>query len=60
MHEFISSITLKKNDCASCRTRIELVCIKCGNCWDCHWKREQAKNLDFGSKCLIPTKDIIF
>lgn len=47
MHEFISSITLKKNDCASCSTRIELVCIKCGNCWDCHWKREQVKSIGF-------------
>lgn len=44
MHEFLrgTSAALKYDQCKSCETRTLRTCIRCGFCWSCHWKHEEA------------------
>jgi hypothetical protein len=46
-HEYIrDTLSFRYNDCISCGTRTGLTCIKCGFCYSCHWKREQAEEIE--------------
>ena len=43
-HEYIrDTISLRFRDCKFCGARTELTCIKCGYCYSCHWKKEEAE-----------------
>jgi len=43
-HEYIrDSISFRFRDCKVCGARTELTCIKCGFCYSCHWKKEEAE-----------------
>jgi len=43
-HEYIrDTISFRFRDCKFCGARTELTCIKCGFCYSCHWKKEQAE-----------------
>ena len=46
-HEYIrDSLDPKYRECNSCANRTEFTCVKCGFCWSCHWKMEQAKKFE--------------
>jgi hypothetical protein len=40
-------------ECNSCSNRTELTCIKCGLCWSCHWKVEQAEKSEISIRSRI-------
>ena len=43
-HEYIrDTLTFSYHECVSCRNRTNLICIKCGYCYSCHWKKEEAE-----------------
>jgi hypothetical protein len=43
-HEYTRYIlTIRYKECKSCGNRTELICIKCGFCYSCHWKGEEAE-----------------
>jgi hypothetical protein len=43
-HEYIrDTLSFRFRDCKFCGARTELTCIKCGFCYSCHWKKEQAE-----------------
>src|SRR5919198_2789134 len=43
-HEYIrDTISFRFRDCKFCGARTELTCIKCGYCYSCHWKKEEAE-----------------
>jgi hypothetical protein len=43
-HEYIrDTICFRFRDCKFCGARTELTCIKCGYCYSCHWKKEEAE-----------------
>ena len=43
-HEYIrDTISFRFRDCKFCGARTELTCIKCGFCYSCHWKKEEAE-----------------
>jgi len=43
-HEYIrDTISFGFRDCKFCGARTELTCIKCGFCYSCHWKKEEAE-----------------
>lgn len=56
MHEFLSITPLKKKECGSCQTKIELICKKCGNCRGCHFRQEQEEKFAFRSTMPNPSK----
>jgi len=44
-HEYLrDTLSLTYKECASCTTRTELTCIKCGLCWSCHWIMDKSKS----------------
>jgi hypothetical protein len=46
-HEYFrDSFSFRYRDCLSCGYRTEFTCIKCGYCYSCHWKREQAEAVE--------------
>jgi hypothetical protein len=46
-HEYTGeSISLRYQNCVSCRHRTEFTCVKCGYCYSCHWKREQVEKIE--------------
>jgi hypothetical protein len=46
-HEYTGEpLSLRYQDCISCGRRTEFTCIKCGYCYSCHWKREQAEEIE--------------
>jgi len=47
-HEYIrDTLDSKYRKCNSCATRTEFTCTKCGFCWSCHWKMEQAEKFEW-------------
>jgi DNA end-binding protein Ku len=44
--EALKAFLLRYQDCISCGHRTEFTCIKCGYCYSCHWKREQAEAVE--------------
>lgn len=43
-HEYIrDTISFRFRDCKFCEARTELTYIKCGYCYTCHWKKEEAE-----------------
>jgi hypothetical protein len=43
-HEYIRDILpFSYRDSISCGNRTDLVCIRCGYCYSCHWKKESAE-----------------
>jgi hypothetical protein len=46
-HEYTGeSLSLRYQNCVSCRHRTEFTCIKCSYCYSCHWKREQIEGIE--------------
>ena len=46
-HEYTGEVlSLRYQDCISCRHRTEFTCVKCGYCYSCHWKREQVEQVE--------------
>jgi hypothetical protein len=47
MHEYLrDTLIYRYTECESCTNRTEFTCIKCGFCWSCHWKKEQAEKIE--------------
>jgi hypothetical protein len=45
-HEYTGeSISLRYQDRISCHRRTEFICVKCGYCYSCHWKRERVEGI---------------
>ena len=46
-HEYIrDTMSFRYQDCIFCGNRTEFTCIKCGYCYSCHWKIEQAEEIE--------------
>jgi hypothetical protein len=46
-HEYIrDTMSFRYQDCVFCGNRTEFTCIKCGYCYSCHWKKEQAAEIE--------------
>jgi hypothetical protein len=46
-HECIrDTMSFRYQDCVFCGNRTEFTCIKCGYCYSCHWKKEQAEEIE--------------
>jgi hypothetical protein len=46
-HEYIrDTMSFRYQDCVFCGNRTEFTCIKCGYCYSCHWKIEQAEEIE--------------
>ena len=46
-HEYIrDTMSFRYQDCVFCGNRTEFTCIKCGYCYSCHWKKEQAEEIE--------------
>jgi hypothetical protein len=46
-HEYIrDAMSFRYQDCVFCGNRTEFTCIKCGYCYSCHWKKEQAEEIE--------------
>ena len=46
-HEYIrDAISFRYQDCVFCGNRTEFTCIQCGYCYSCHWKIEQAEEIE--------------
>jgi hypothetical protein len=44
-HEYTrEALSVRYQNCVSCRHRTEFTCIKCG--YSCHWKREQVEEIE--------------
>jgi hypothetical protein len=42
-HEYFrDTIIATYKECASCKTRTQFTCVKCGYCYSCHWKLEES------------------
>jgi hypothetical protein len=39
-------MSFRYQDCVFCGNRTEFTCIKCGYCYSCHWKKEQAEEIE--------------
>ena len=54
MHEYLrDTLVYRYRECKSCINRTEFTCIKCGYCWSCHWKMEQAEKFELYDNPLI-------
>jgi hypothetical protein len=43
-HEYLrETLSVRYQECKSCRNRTQLACIKCGYCYTCHWKEEERE-----------------
>lgn len=43
-HEYLrDTLSVRYQECTSCRNRTKLTCIKCGFCYSCHWKKEELE-----------------
>jgi hypothetical protein len=43
-HEYIREILpFRYQECGSCGFRTDLICIRCGYCYSCHWKKEKEE-----------------
>jgi hypothetical protein len=52
-HEYLrDTLDLKYRECNSCGNRTEFTCIKCGFCWSCHWKMEQAEKFELFDRSM--------
>jgi hypothetical protein len=50
-HEFLrGTLPFRYEECKSCGNRTELVCIKCGFCYSCHWKEEEIEKKQLRNK----------
>src|SRR4051812_19936455 len=50
-HEFLrDTLSFRYEECKSCRNRTELICIKCGFCYSCHWKEEEVEKKQLRNK----------
>jgi hypothetical protein len=50
-HEYErDTLSFRYEECKSCRNRTQLTCIKCGFCYSCHWKKEEAERTEFRNK----------
>jgi hypothetical protein len=50
-HEHTGEVlSLRYQDCVSCHRRTKFTCVKCGYCYSCHWKREQAEQVELRNK----------
>src|ERR671913_2567891 len=46
-HEYIrDAMSFRYQDCVFCGNRTEFTCIKCRYCYSCHWKKEQAEEIE--------------
>src|ERR671915_592478 len=46
-HEYIrDTMSFRYQDCVFCGNRTEFTCLKCGYCYSCHWKKEQAEEIE--------------
>ena len=46
-HEYLrDTLDSKYRECKSCANRTEFTCVRCGFCWSCHWKMEQAERFE--------------
>jgi hypothetical protein len=46
-HEYIRDILpFRYQECISCGNRTDLICIRCGYCYSCHWKKEQVEEFE--------------
>lgn len=46
-HEYIrDTMSFRYQDCVFCGNRTEFTCIKCRYCYSCHWKIEQAEEIE--------------
>src|SRR5215203_3899649 len=46
-HEYIrDTMSFRYQDCVFCGNRTEFTCIKCSYCYSCHWKKEQAEEIE--------------
>ena len=46
-HEYIrDTMSFRYQDCVFCGNRTEFTCIKCVYCYSCHWKKEQAEEIE--------------
>ena len=53
-HEYLrETLSIRYQECKSCRNRTQLACIKCGYCYTCHWKEEEKKK-GIESEQLLP------
>jgi hypothetical protein len=44
-HEYFrDTIIATYKECASCKTRTQFTCVKCGYCYSCHWKLERVES----------------
>jgi hypothetical protein len=63
-HEYIRDILpFRYQECISCGNRTDLICIRCGYCYSCHWKKEKEEKKLLNNKIneifrapLIPTR----
>ena len=39
--------------CASCNTRTQFTCVKCGYCYSCHWKLEEKAELQIANSSVL-------
>jgi hypothetical protein len=52
-HEYLrDTLDLKYRECNSCANRTEFTCVKCGFCWSCHWKIEQAEKFELFDRSI--------
>ena len=43
-HDYLrDTLSVRYQECTSCRNRTKLTCIKCGFCYSCHWKKEELE-----------------
>ncbi|HYZ59427.1 MAG TPA: hypothetical protein VE544_07180 [Nitrososphaeraceae archaeon] len=50
-HEYIrETLAVSYHDCKSCKNRTKFFCIRCGYCYSCHWKKEEAEKSLFSNK----------
>ena len=53
-HDYLrDTLSLRYQECKSCKNRTELTCIKCGFCYSCHWKKEELEKKKIQFKPLI-------
>lgn len=54
-HEYLrDTLTFRYRECKSCGTRTQPICIKCGFCYSCHWKKEEVEKQLFDNKYYKP------
>ena len=57
-HEYLrDTIASTYKECISCNIRTQFICVKCGYCYSCHWKKEELEKVESeGDNSLIVKK----